>query len=59
MKTFEIEITETLQRVVEVEANSENEAYNIVNQQYNNEEIVLDNTDFVDKAINILAYEEK
>lgn len=58
MKTFEIEITETLQRVVEVEANSENEAYNLVIQQYKNEEIILDNSDLVSKEINHYLFSE-
>ena len=51
MKTFEIQITETLQRVVKVEADSEEEAYKIINRKYRNEEIVLDSSDFYDKEI--------
>lgn len=58
MKTYEIEITETLQRVVKVEANSEDEAYNIVSQKYKNEEIVLDDSDFVDNEITHYLYSE-
>ncbi len=56
MKTFEIEITETLQRVVKVKANSENEAYSIVKQQYINEEIVLDDSDLLNNEINHYLY---
>lgn len=46
-KTYKIEITETLQRVVEVEAESENEAMDLVKEQYRNCDIVLDSTDFI------------
>jgi len=48
MKTYEIEIKETLSRVIEVQANSEDEAFAQVKQMYNNEEIVLDSSDYVD-----------
>lgn len=59
MKTFEIEIKETLQRVIEVEAESEEEACKIVSDKYNNEEIILDDSDFVDKEISSYLYSEK
>ena len=52
MKTFEIEIKEILSRTIEVKANTEDEALEIVKQQYNNEEIVLDSSDFVDVYFN-------
>ena len=48
MKTFEIEIKETLSRTIEVKANSENEAFDMVKQMYRDEEIVLDDSDYVD-----------
>ncbi len=51
MKTFEFEITETLQRVVEVKAESSEIAFKIVKESYQNEEIVLDDSDFVGKEI--------
>ena len=52
MKTFEVEITETLQRIIKVKANSENEAYEIVKEKYDNEEIVLDASDCTEISIN-------
>ena len=52
MKTFEIEIKEILTRTIEVKVNTEDEALEIVKQQYNNEEIVLDSSDFVDVCFN-------
>lgn len=42
----DIRIVEKLSKVVTVEASSVEEAINIVNEQYSNEEIVLDYSDF-------------
>lgn len=47
MKTYKIQITETLQRVIDIEANSLQDAMSIINMQYTNEDIVLDYDDFV------------
>ena len=49
-----VEIEEILQRVVEVEAESRDEAWKKVNQQYKDEEIVLDSSDHVDTTITVL-----
>lgn len=46
-KEFVVYITETLQRKVIVEAINEIEAINQVADQYYNEEIVLDSTDYL------------
>ena len=46
-KEFVVYITETLQRKVIVEATNEIEAINQVADQYYNEEIVLDSTDYL------------
>ena len=46
-KEFVVYITETLQRKVIVKANNEIEAINQVADQYYNEEIVLDSTDYL------------
>ena len=48
MKTFEIEIKETLSRIIEVKAETENEAFTIVKQMYRDEDVVLDSSDYVD-----------
>lgn len=50
-KNYEIEIEETLQKVVKINANSLEEAIEIAREKYLNEEFVLDyqdykNTDF-------------
>lgn len=44
---FQIQITEMLQRLVEVDAESTEEAETIVRKQYRSELIVLDSSDFV------------
>ncbi len=54
MRTYEVEITEILQKVIEVEANSKEEAYKIIDEKYNNEEIVLSENDFVCKEIKLV-----
>lgn len=51
MNKFKIEIQETLQRVVEVEADSLEEALDQVDSMYQNEEIVLGEHDFKDYKI--------
>ncbi|MEG2235197.1 MAG: DpnD/PcfM family protein [Clostridia bacterium] len=43
-----IEVTETLTRQIEVNSDSKSEAINIIKQQYKDEEIVLDESNFVD-----------
>lgn len=45
-KKFNIEIEETLQKVVQVKANSLNEAMNKVQEKYRNEEYILNEDDF-------------
>lgn len=46
-KEFIIYITETLQKKVIVKANNEIEAINEIADKYYNEEIILDNTDYL------------
>lgn len=48
MSKYKIEITETLQKLAEIEADSEKEAEQKVRELYKNEEIVLDYNDFKD-----------
>ena len=48
MKKFKIEVQEFLSRVVEVEAESSDEAISKINLQYEETEIVLDYDDFVE-----------
>ncbi len=46
-KEFVVYITETLQKKVVVKANNEIEAINEIADKYYNEEIILDNTDYL------------
>lgn len=48
MKTFYISVTETLKRIVEVQANDKYEAIQKVIDAYHDEQIVLDSDDYID-----------
>ena len=49
-----IEITETLQRQIEVEAQNESEAISLIKEKYKHEEIILSEQDFIDYEIDII-----
>ena len=51
MEIFKIEMTETLQKAIEVSASSLDEAVEIIKNKYNNGEIVLDSNDYIDTVI--------
>jgi hypothetical protein len=53
MAIFNIEVKETLSRVIEVEAYSEDEALEIVKNQYKNEDVVLDYYDYINTEISL------
>lgn len=48
---FQVQITETLQRLVEVDARSARDAELFVRQQYRSGEIVLDSSDHIDTDV--------
>ncbi len=54
MKKYKIEVSERLSRIIEVEANTDNEAIEKIRNMYNNEEIVLDIEDFCDNNFEII-----
>ena len=56
MAAFNIEITELLSRVVNIEATNMEEAMKMVSKKYKDEEIVLDYNDF--KGYEIVPYVE-
>lgn len=58
-KTYSVEITETLQRTVDIEAESYQEAFRQVNKSYKDGEIILDSSDFIAYEISILSKEER
>ena len=54
MKSYSIEISETLKRVIKVNADSIKNALIIVNEKYNNEEVVLSENDFKTFSIDVV-----
>ena len=54
MNKYKVEYTETLQRQIEIEASSFDEAFKIAKEKYQNEEIVLDSSDFVGGNIEVV-----
>jgi hypothetical protein len=48
MEIFKIEVKEILSRIIEIEANSEIEAFSKIHDLYTKEEIVLDADDYVE-----------
>ena len=54
MKEFEVEVRETLIKIVTVEAMTEEDAIEFVTYDYNNAELVLDSDDFFDVDFNVV-----
>ena len=54
MAKYKVEITEYLQKTIEVEAKDEDDALLITKHKYDNEEITLSADDFVDKDFKII-----
>ena len=54
MKTYKVVVTETLERIVCVDAKSAEEASREVEEQYYNEKIVLDSSDYQDTKIEVV-----
>ena len=54
MKKYLMEITETLQKQITITASSREEAEQKVKEKYRNEEIVLDENDYVDTVFIVL-----
>ena len=57
MEEFQVEVCETLIRIVTVEAQSEEQALEFVRYDYNNAELVLDSDDFFDVDFNLVNQE--
>ena len=53
MKT-KVEITETFQKTIEVEADTLELALLIVKEKYNNSEIILDETSYIDTEFKVV-----
>jgi len=57
MKEYNVEVCETLIKIVTVEATSEEDAIKFVKYDYNNAELVLDSDDFFDVDFNLVNKE--
>lgn len=57
MKKYQVEIKETLSEIVDIEANSEEEAIAKVEEQYNNKQIILEPCSY--KGTNFEIYKSK
>lgn len=57
MAKFKVNITETLSRTIEVEAESKSDAKDMVRATYDNEDLVLDYSDFEEVEIKIVDNE--
>ena len=53
MPKYKVEITETLSRIVEVEAENKDSAVSKIKDFYRQEKIVLDSNDYLDTEIKI------
>ena len=53
MKKYSIEITETLSRTIETDAESEEVALEKVRQMYRNGDIILDASDYIETEISV------
>jgi cell division protein FtsB len=54
MKAYFVEVTETLSRIIKVSAKDENEALEIVQNEYDEEIHLLDYNDYIDTEIKIV-----
>lgn len=65
MKKYLVEITETSQKQITVSANSREEAEQKIRERYRNEEIILNENDYVDtdfhviKEVKIMDHDER
>lgn len=55
---YDVAIEELSTRVIEIEADSIAEAYEIASEMYYNEEVVLDSSDFADVNIEVIGETE-
>ena len=53
MTKYRVEITETLSRTIETNAESEDDAIEMVRQMYRNCKLVLDASDYVETEISV------
>lgn len=54
MKKYLVEITETLQKQITVSANSREESEQKIKERYKNEDIILNENDYVDTDFHVI-----
>lgn len=54
MKNYKVQITEYLTKIINIEAETEEEAYDKAKELYNNEEVILDYNDITQTEIEII-----
>ena len=54
MTKYRIEVTEVLSRIVEIEAENEDDAIEMMRQMYRNCDLVLDDSDYVETEISVI-----
>ncbi len=59
MKSYKVEITETLCRTVKVEAKDDDEAISKVSEAWRRSEYVLDADDFIEARFDVIGVEHK
>lgn len=57
MKKYSVSVMETLERIIEIDAENENDAYEKVRWMYKNAEIILDCNDYMDYEVEVLKNE--
>lgn len=50
---YKVEVKETLSRIIDIEAENEEGAIRKAREQYKNQEIILDSSNYMDTEINI------
>ena len=57
MTKYKVTIVETISKIVDIEANSAEEAEELVMNMYNDEEVVLDYSDF--EQVDFITFEDE
>ena len=55
MKTYQVEITEVLQKIVSIDASNEEEAIRMIREKYQQEAIILNDSHLIDVEFKVNA----
>ena len=53
---YKIEIKETLSRIIDIEADNEEGAIRKVREQYKNQKVILDSSDYINTDFELINY---